>query len=185
MDHRKGARRQSLDSGAEGSGQVSNDRERTRERRSAVGRAAVPLLMLLLVDWGSGRLALWRTVSWLALAVLLFVVLCPPRVSAGGNWLASRGLVREQRVRTDLLVSIRVLDGISQRLLLRDSQGGRVEIDPEVLLRNPQLWLRLNEGAQKAAADGLLLCGQTALRRLAARMDRETARAVFKASGLD
>ncbi|WEP00498.1 hypothetical protein A6P39_003420 [Streptomyces sp. FXJ1.172] len=42
-----------------------------------------------------------------------------------------------------------------------------------------------NEGARMAADDGLLLCGQTALRRLSIRMDRETARAVFKASGLD
>ncbi|MFF8991001.1 hypothetical protein ACF09H_13840 [Streptomyces sp. NPDC014983] len=77
------------------------------------------------------------------------------------------------------------MDGISPRLLLRDAPGGRVEIDPEVLVRNPHLRFRLNEGARMAVDDGLLLCGQTALRRLSIRMDREAARAVFKASGLD
>lgn len=162
-----------------------NDLEWTRELWSAVRCAGVLLCLLVLVDWGSSRIAVWRAVLWVAVAGLLFVVLYPARVSAGGNWLTSRRLVREHRVRTDLLVTVRCLDGVSPRLLLRDALGGRVEIDPEVLVRNPQLWFRLDEGAQKAAADGLLLCGQTALRQLSARMDRETARAVFKASGLD
>ncbi|MFJ9909544.1 hypothetical protein ACIRVK_43190 [Streptomyces sp. NPDC101152] len=169
----------------DGAGEATNDREWTQELWSSVRCAGVLLALLLLVDWGSGRLALWRTVLWLALAGLLFVVLYPARVSAGGNWLASRRLVREHRVRTDLLVSVRCLDGMSQRLLLRDALGGRVEIDPEVLVRNPQLWLRLDEGARKSADDGLLLCGATALRGISRRVDRETARAVFKASGLE
>ncbi|WP_369226925.1 hypothetical protein AB5J52_40770 [Streptomyces sp. R39] len=171
--------------GPDGSAQATNDREWTQELWSSVRCAGVLLVLLLLVDWGSGRLVLWRAALWLALAGLLFVVLYPARVSAGGNWLASRRLVREYRVRTDLLVSVRCLDGISQRLLLRDALGGRVEIDPEVLVRNPQLWFRLDEGARKAAADGSLLCGATALRRISRRVDQETARAVFKASGLE
>ncbi|MYW19235.1 hypothetical protein GT039_27565 [Streptomyces sp. SID2955] len=167
------------------SGEAANDREWTQQLWSAVRCAAVLPALLLLVDWDTGRIAWWRTGLWCALAGLLFVVLCPARVSAGGNWLASRRLGREQRVRTDLLVSVRCLEGVSARLVLRDTLGGRVEIDPEVLVRTPQLWLRLDEGARKATADGLLLCGQTALRRLSARMDHETARAVFKASGLE
>ena len=69
--------------------------------------------------------------------------------------------------------------------MLRDTLGGRVEIDPEVLVRNPQLWSRLEAGARKSAADGLLLSGSTALQRIAVRVDRETARNVFKASGLE
>lgn len=162
-----------------------HDRDWTRELWSAVRCAGVLLALLLLTDWGAGRIAVWRAALWFTLAALLFVVLYPARVSAGGNWLASRWLVCEQRVRTDLLVSVRCVDGISPRLLLRDALGGRVEIDPEVLARNPHLWFRLNEGARMAADDGLLLCGQTALRRLSIRMDREAARAVFKASGLD
>ncbi|MFD8391654.1 hypothetical protein ACFV2N_21275 [Streptomyces sp. NPDC059680] len=112
-------------------------------------------------------------------------MLCPARVSAGGNWPASRRLVREHRVRTVLLVSVRCLDGVSPRLVLRDARGGRVGIDPHVLVRNPQLWFRLDEGARKAAADGSLRCGTTALGGLARRVDRETAHAVFRVSGLD
>ncbi|GGW24114.1 hypothetical protein GCM10010339_93900 [Streptomyces alanosinicus] len=162
-----------------------HDHDWTHELLSAVRCAGVLLTLLLLTDWGSGRIAVGRAALWFVLAGLLFVVLYPARVSAGGNWLASRRLVCEQRVRTDLLVSVRCMDGISPRFLLRDALGGRIEIDPEVLVRNPHLWFRLNEGARKAADDGLLLCGQTALRRLSIRMDRETARAVFKASGLD
>ncbi|GHI06038.1 hypothetical protein Scel_43590 [Streptomyces cellostaticus] len=162
-----------------------HDRRWAGDVREAVRCAGVLLLLLLLVDWGSGRFTLWRGLLWLALALLLFLVLFPARVSAGEDWLASRRLLRERRVRTDLLVSVRCLGGVSQRLLLRDAFGARVEIDPEALLHNPQLWHRLEQGTRKAAADGLLLCGQTALDRLSAGVDRETALAVFKASGLE
>ncbi|MFD7456385.1 MULTISPECIES: hypothetical protein [unclassified Streptomyces] len=122
---------------------------------------------------------------WFTLAALLYAVLYPQRVSAGSDWLTTRGLVRGHRVRTDLLVSVRCVEGVSQRLLLRDRLGGRAEIDPEVLVRHPHLWLCLERGARKAAADGSLLCGATALRRLSERVNRETARAVFRISGLD
>ncbi|MCF1593230.1 hypothetical protein [Streptomyces muensis] len=171
--------------GSEGPGEATNDLEWTRELWSTIRCAGVLLALLLLVDRGCGLITPGRAALWFALAGLLFVVLYPARVSAGGNWLASRRLVRGHRVRTDLLVSVRCLDGVSRRLLLRDALGGRVEIDPEVLVRNPQLWLRLDEGARKAAADGSLLCGVTALRCLGRRVDRETALAVFKASGLE
>jgi hypothetical protein len=164
---------------------VANDAQWSQQRWSAVRCSGLLLVLLLLVDWGCGQLSPWRALLWLALAGLLFVVLCPARVSAGGNWLASRRLIREHRVRTDLLVSVRCLDGVSRRLLLRDALGGRVEIDPEVLVSNPQLWVRLEEGARKAAADGVLLRGQTALRRLSSRVDSETALAVFRVSGLE
>ncbi|MGI5451765.1 hypothetical protein ACQEWB_00990 [Streptomyces sp. CA-249302] len=178
-------RRDDVRGGPGGADETVGDRDWKRELWAAVRCAGVLLALLLLIDWGSGRITPWRALLWFALTGLLFVLLCPARVSAGGNWLASRGLVRERRVRTDLLVTVRCLDGVSQRLLLRDALGGRVEIDPEVLVRNPQLWSRLDEGARKAAADGSLLCGATALRHLALRVDRETARAVFRASGLE
>lgn len=164
---------------------ATNDPEWRQELWSAARCAGVLLALLLLVDAGSDRLTLWRTVLWCALAGLLFAVLFPARVSAGDNWLATRRLVSEHRVRTDLLVSVRCVDGISPRLLLRDSLGGRVEIDPEVLVRHPQLWLRLEAGARKAATDGSLLCGGTALRNISRRVDGEAARAVLKASGLE
>lgn len=69
--------------------------------------------------------------------------------------------------------------------MLRDTLGNRVEIDPEVLLRNPELWYRLAEGAHVSEAAGTLRSGTAALHRLARRVDRETALAVFRASGLE
>jgi hypothetical protein len=88
-------------------------------------------------------------------------------------------------IRTDLLVSMRAADGVCQRLLLRDVFGARVEIDPRVLVDNPALWHRLDEDARKSAASGCLRCGASALRRLAERMDGETALTVFRISGLE
>jgi hypothetical protein len=145
----------------------------------------VLLALLLLLDWGTDRLSLWRGALWIDLALLLFLVLCPARVRAGEDWLSARLLLRERRVRTDLLVSVRCLDGVSQRLVLRDAFGGRVEIDPEVLVRNPQLWFRVEAAARQAVAEGTLMCGATALRHLSRRVEYETSRAVFRASGLE
>jgi hypothetical protein len=54
-----------------------------------------------------------------------------------------------------------------------------------VLVDNPDLWLRVDEGARKAAAAGTLLCGSLALSRLREKVDRENALGVFKASGLE
>ncbi|MFE5677568.1 hypothetical protein ACFQ7B_05685 [Streptomyces erythrochromogenes] len=67
---------------------------------------------------------------------------------------------------------------------LRDTDGGRVEIDPAVLIRNPAMWQRVDTDTRTSIQRGTLLCGATALRRLAARIDRETAQTVFKVSGL-
>ncbi|TLS47662.1 hypothetical protein FE633_03530 [Streptomyces montanus] len=147
--------------------------------------SGVLLGLLLLVDWGTGDLTWWRAALWTTLAVLLFLVLFPPRVAAGAGWLASRGLLREQWVRTDHLVSVRCLDGVGRRLVLRDAFGGRVEIDPRVLTANPPLWHRVDEDARISAARGMLLCGGTALHRLSERIDGETARTVFKVSGME
>ena len=164
---------------------TAHDLRWARDVRDSVRCAGALLALLLLLDWGTGRLTLRRGALWIALALLLFLALYPARVRAGEDWLSSRRLLREHRVRTDLLVSVRCLDGVSQRLLLRDTLGGRVAINPEVLVRNPQLWFRVEAGARKAAAEGTLLCGATALRRLSRRIDRETSRAVFRASGLE
>ncbi|MCT9084259.1 hypothetical protein [Streptomyces fulvoviolaceus] len=166
-------------------GEATNDIEWARDVWSSVRCAGVLLALLLLADWGSGRFTCRRAGLWLALAGLLFAVLYPARVSAGEGWLSSRRLLGERRVRTDLLVSVRCLDGVSPRLLLRDAFGGHVEIDPEVLVTHPRLWHRLDEGARKSAASGTLLCGATDLLRLSQRVERETARAVFKVSGLE
>lgn len=161
------------------------DRHWAPELLSSVRCAGVVLGLLVLVDWGAGRLTSERGALWVALATLLFVVLCPARVTAGEGWLETRRLLATRRVRTDLLISVRCVDGVAQRLVLRDVFDNRVEIDPRVLAANPDLWLRLDEDTQRSIAAGCLLCGQTALRRVARRIDRETAETVFKVSGLD
>ncbi|WP_409473325.1 hypothetical protein [Streptomyces sp. HC307] len=167
------------------SGAEAYDHGWTRDLHSAIRCAAVLLALLLLIDWGAGTFTPWRTALWCTLAALLFVVLCPPRVSAGAGWLRSRSLLRTRTVRTDLLVSVRCLDGVAQRLVLRDAFGERVEIHPQVLVANPDLWYRLDEDAHTSEARGSLLCGATALHRMSERIDRETARRVFKVSGLE
>jgi len=164
---------------------AAHERRWAKDLRSTFRCAGTLLRLLLVVDHFSGRLTLWRGALWVTLAVLLFLVLCPARVRAGEGWLSSRGLLRERHVRTDRLVSVRCLDGVSQRLVLRDVFGGRVEIDPDVLVHNPDLWHRLAEDSHKSAASGSLTCGATALRRVAERIDRETAETVFKVSGLE
>ncbi|MER7644175.1 hypothetical protein [Streptomyces sp. NPDC126522] len=163
----------------------AHDRLWRRDLRDTFRCAGALLVLLLVVDHLTGHFTLWRGALWLALAVLLFVVLYPARVRAGEGWLSSRGLLRERRVRTDRLVSVRCLDGISQRLVLRDELGGRVEIDPDVLVTNPDLWHRVSEDSRHSLTSGTLTCGATALRRIAERVERETAETVFKVSGLE
>ncbi|MFI6682404.1 hypothetical protein [Streptomyces sp. NPDC050485] len=155
------------------------------EARSAVGCAALLLALLLAVDAVSGTLSGLRTLLWLGLALLLLVVLWPARVSAGPGRLVSRGLLRRAEVRTDRLVSVRWSDGVAQRLVLRDIEGNRAELDPNVLVANPPLWHVLDEDARTSAGRGTLRCGETALRQIAARVDKETAHTVFKVSGLE
>lgn len=154
------------------------------DARFACACAATLLALLLLTDAGAGSLTGWRAALWAGLAVLLLVVLTPPRVSARPGLLVSRGLLHERSVRTDRLVSVSRPDGVEQRLILRDAEGGRVELDPRVLAANPPLWRVVDEDVRACLAAGLLLCGATAVRQLSARIDSETACAVFKASGL-
>ncbi|NBE52308.1 hypothetical protein GUY60_12900 [Streptomyces sp. YC537] len=142
------------------------------------------LVLLLLVDVFAGGLTVPRSGLWTGLGALLFVVLLPPRVTAGPGWLATRGLLRTRWVRTDALVAVRWVDGVSRRLLLRDAHGGHVELDPDVLTRHPDLWHLFDEGARVSAERGLLLCGATAVRELSRRVEGETARTVFRISGL-
>lgn len=146
--------------------------------------AATLLVLLLVIDAGVGSLTWWRAALWAALAVLLLVVLTPPRVSAQAGRLVSRGVLCERSVRTDRLVSVRRSDGVAQRLILRDSEGGRVELDPRVLVANPPLWRVVDEDARACLAAGLLLCGGNSMRQLSERIDSETAQAVFRVSGL-
>lgn len=160
------------------------DRTWAGEARSAVGCAAVLLGLLLLIDTGAGTLTPWRAALWTGLAVLLLLVLWPARVSAGPGLLVTRGL-RTRAVRTDRLVSVRWSDGVAQRLVLRDAEGARAELDPRILVANPPLWRVLDADARTSVQRGTLRCGETALRQMSERVDRETARGVFRASGLN
>ncbi|MET3983062.1 hypothetical protein [Streptomyces sp. PvR034] len=166
-------------------GPLAQDIRWASERRSAIGVACLLFTSLFVLDAGVGRLDVTRGALWAGLAVLLFVILLPPRVSTRPGLLSARGLLVEHSVRTDSLVSVRWSDGVSQRMVLRDTQGGRVEIDPAVLVRNPAMWRRLDTDTRASVQRGTLLCGATALRQLAGRIDRETAHTVFQVSGLE
>ncbi|WP_326592856.1 hypothetical protein [Streptomyces sp. NBC_01294] len=154
------------------------------ERRTAIRAASLLLATLLVVDTGVGYLSLPRAALWTGLAALFFLILLPPKVFARPGLLTVRGVLVEHSVRTDSLVSVHWFDGVAQRMLLRDVDGSVVEIDPTVLTRNPALWRRLDADTVTSLQRGTLVCGATALHQLAERIDRETARTVFKVSGL-
>jgi hypothetical protein len=136
---------------------VVYDRDWAGDVRSSVRSAGVLLALLLPVDWVAGSLVWWRGALWCVLALRLLLVLFPARGSAGEGWPATRRLLRTRRVRTDLPTAVRPLDGIAQRLVLRDALGNRVEVDPEALVHTPGLWYLLDEGARKSEAAGTLL----------------------------
>ncbi|MFH8556942.1 hypothetical protein [Streptomyces celluloflavus] len=165
-------------------GGAAHDRTWAPELRAAVRCTAGLFALMLLVDLANRTLEPGRIACWTAVALVLFAILYPPRVTAGENWLASRGLLRTRRVRTDLLVLVRRSDGMAPRLVLRDALGGRVELDPKVFTANPLLWHHLDQGVRRARARGLLRCGAAPLQELADRIDRDGARAVFDASGM-
>ncbi len=140
--------------------------------------------MTLLVDWDGHTLTPARTLLWLVMTSLLFTILLPERVTAGPGWLAVRGLVRRQAVRTDKLVTVRQHGGVSTHLTLRDADGRRLELDPRVLLANPLLWHELDTGVRRSRASGTLLEGIDVLERLRHQIDDAEARAVLRASGI-
>ncbi|MFI6941402.1 hypothetical protein ACIBI4_19170 [Streptomyces sp. NPDC050418] len=162
----------------------AEDRHWGSELRDATLCALSLASLLTLVDGAAGSLTWPRALLWAGLGALLYVILFPPRVRAGDGWLEQRTLLRTRRVRTDRLVSVRWLDGVSQRLLLRDDHGVRVELDPRVLTRNPDLWQLVDAGARTSVERGLLRCGATALRQLSRRVESETARVLFRISGM-
>ncbi|MEV5610163.1 hypothetical protein [Streptomyces sp. NPDC052225] len=161
------------------------DRNWAGELRAALFSALALAALVLTIDAANSTLTPARSALWLGLSLLLYAVLHPQRVTAGPGWLAVRGLLRRAHVCTDLLVSARAADGVAPRLVLRDALGGRVELDPKILTGNPLLWHRVETGAARARTSGLFVCGDELLRGLGARVDGDTAKAVFEASGLD
>lgn len=163
----------------------THDRTWAGDARSAAGCAALLFGLLLVLDAATGRLDVRGALLWLGLGALLFAVLTPPRVRARPEVLVSRGLLRRRSVRLDDLVAVRRSDGIAPRLALRDASGGQVVLDPDVLVANPPLWLLVRDGARASTERGTLLCGATALRRIAERVEHDTAEGIFKESGLE
>ncbi|MGW1888993.1 hypothetical protein ACWCP6_01870 [Streptomyces sp. NPDC002004] len=170
--------------GAAAGRDVAVDRRWASDLRSALFCALALFALIVLIDRANGTLTPARTVLWAALSVLLYLVLHPPRVTAGRGWLEVRGVWRTRRVTTGLLTAVRHSEGVAQRLTLRDALGNRVELDPRVLVDNPLLWHRLETGARTARANGFLRTGEETLRRLGERIDTETTRALFEASDL-
>lgn len=140
--------------------------------------------MSLLIDWDAGSLSLPRALLWLALSAALFTVLLPARVTAGAGWLAVRSPWHRQTVRTDALTTVWRYDGVSSHLVLHDTYGHRLELDPRVLAANPLIWHELDTGVRRSVERGTLLQGRDVLDRLGRRIDEETVRAVLRESGL-
>ena len=157
------------------------------QARWAAGAAAFLLVSLLVVDHLYDRLTWQRAALWAGLSLLLCLVLVPPRVTGGPGWLASRDVWGERRVRTDRLVALYWPQGAActaGRIVLRDAEGTRLEVDLAVLTASPGVWLRLEEGARLAQRAGTLVRGAPVLARLAHQVEEEAARAVFTTSGL-
>ncbi|WP_244187830.1 hypothetical protein [Streptomyces regalis] len=161
------------------------DRYWAQEVRSAVFCGVLLFGALVLLDWGLLRLTVVRAGWWAALAVLLLIILTPPRVSAANGGLDSRGLVTHSWVRTDRLVTVRVSQGVSPRLILTDTSGARLILDPRCLVANPLLWHQLDQGARQSAEQGTLRCGIPVLEQLGRRIDVEMCRGILRNSALE
>lgn len=152
---------------------------------SACQSSAAFLAVLLALDSAAGSLNGPRVVIWAVLGFLMFSLLLPPRVMAGPGWLVSQGLGRERLVRTDRLILVRWSRGDVQRLALRDSEGGHVEVDVGVLRANPALWHHVQAGMRMSLEQGRLRRGASTVREFGRRIDDEAALAIFRASGLE
>ncbi|MCX4524550.1 MULTISPECIES: hypothetical protein [unclassified Streptomyces] len=162
----------------------AQDRGWAGDARAATGLATLFPALLLAVDTAAGSADWRRVVVWTALGLALFLVLWPTRVRAVPGLLTTRGLVHRRRVHTDRLASVAWHDGVAQRLVLRDIDGNRLEVDPRVLAANPPLWHVLDRDIHTSLARGTMREGLVPLRRLCRLIDRETAHTVFRASGL-
>ncbi|MGW0820250.1 hypothetical protein [Streptomyces sp. NPDC002845] len=169
-----------------GTARVVHDRYWERELRSAVLCGALLFGLLALLDWGLlVGLTGARTALWAALALLLLVILTPPRVSATDDGLDARGFLTHHRVRTDQLVTVQISEGVAQRLVLSDTSGARLVLDPRVLVANPLLWHALDQGARRSLERGTLRSGAPVLERLGHRVDAEAWRGIARAAELE
>ncbi|KUO12672.1 PH domain-containing protein [Streptomyces sp. DSM 15324] len=152
--------------------------------RLAAGCALLFGTLAVLVDWDAGTLTGPRAALWLTLTATLFAVLLPPRVTAGPGRLTVHGPLGRRTVRTDSLRSVRRHDGVTTRLVLRDTDGHHVELDARVLATDPFLRHEVDTGVRRSLERGTLRQGELALRRLTEEIDGETVEAVLRASGM-
>ncbi|MEV0126287.1 hypothetical protein AB0I16_32885 [Streptomyces sp. NPDC050703] len=157
----------------------THDGNRAQGTAYAVGIAAALPVLLMGVDAVATSITAARAVLWAAFGVVLFAILWPTRVTAAAGLLTSHGLVRSHHVHLGLLTSVAWHDGVSQRVILRDTEGNRLEFDPRLLVADPLLWHALRTGARTSADRGTLTTGRAALRQLSLRVERELARAVL------
>ncbi|WP_405958909.1 hypothetical protein [Streptomyces phaeochromogenes] len=158
---------------------------RARDVCSAVLCGVLPFGALVLLDWRLVRLAVVRAGWWAALTVLLLISLTSPQVSAATSGLGSCGLVTHHRVRTDRLVTVRMSEGVTPRLILTDTSVARPILDPHCLVVNPLLWHQLDQGARQSAEQGILRCGIPVLERLGRRIDDKVSCGILRHSGME
>ncbi|MET8983717.1 hypothetical protein ABZX85_49985 [Streptomyces sp. NPDC004539] len=161
-----------------------DDRHWRASARFAAGCALTFAALALLTDWDAGTLTPPRAALWLALATALLLVLLPAHVTASPGRISSRGPLRRQTLHTDELVSVRQHGGASAHLVLRDTRGTRLQLDPRVLAGSPLLWHELDTGVRRSRDRGTLRQGTEVLARLTREIDGETAKAVLRASGM-
>ncbi|MFC3574024.1 hypothetical protein ACFOZ0_12200 [Streptomyces yaanensis] len=162
----------------------AGDRHWRGSARLAASCALIFCVMSLLVDWDAESLTPLRALLWVSLSAAVCAVLLPPRVSAGRGWLAVRSPWRRRVIHTDALTAVRQYDGVSSHLVLRDTHGHTLELDPRVLSANPLLWHELDTGVRHSLERGTLRHGADVMKRLGHRIDDETIEAVLRASGL-
>ncbi|GGN30732.1 hypothetical protein [Streptomyces fuscichromogenes] len=166
------------------SGRAAGDRTWRGSAHLAVGCALGFGGLTLMVDWDAGTLTAARALLWVTLSVAVLTMLLPARVTAGPGWLAVRGPLRRRTVRTDALVYVGQYGDVAAHLVLRDTLGSRLELDPGVLHANPLLWHELDTGVRRSLERGTLRGGAEVLTRLGHEIDDTNARAVLHASGL-
>ncbi|KOU21260.1 hypothetical protein ADK52_24375 [Streptomyces sp. WM6372] len=165
--------------------ELAEDRNWPSDARAAAGIAVLLPGLLLAVDAAAGHTHWQRVLLWTALGLALLAVLWPTRVRATPGVLTTRGLLHHRRVRTDRLLSVAWHDGVAQRLVLRDLDGNRLEVDPRVFAANPALWHLFDQSVKVSLSLGTMRDGSDPLRRLARLIDRQTVRTVFKISEMD
>lgn len=153
------------------------------DRRWAIGCAGTLLAMACAVGWGVDALTPVHGALWSGAAFVILAVLWPPRVVAGGGWLAVRTLLRTRMVHTDALVRVDQVGDIAVSVVLRDAYGGRVEFAREALVANPVLWHALETGVRRSVERGTLRAGTQVLRAVGEHVDAE-AEKILRASGV-